>query len=815
MDRNRSVESPELAALSGILRIIATSQGNIAPVLTTVSENAARLCEARDAILFLRDGDWLNVRAHHGPLARDYQKLPVSRNNVIGRAVIDRATVHVHDLANEIAEYPLGYQVARRNGFRTILGMPLLWESEAIGALTIRRQEVRPFTPRQIELVETFANQAVIAIENARLFEEVHTRERELEESLKYQTATSEVLGVISRSTFDLQPVLDAVVESATRLCGATRGHMYRFDGEILKMAAAYGAWPGFKEYLERHPLRPGPGSVAGRAAAERRTTHVADVLCEPGYARLDLVKQQGYRTVLAVPMHREEELLGVINILKTDVEPFTSKQIELVETFANQAVIAIENARLFEEVQARTAALSRSVAELEALGEVGRAVSSSLELDTVLLAILNHACQLSDTGGGAIYTYDKDKEQFQPAADHGTSPEFAAALKAHPISIGETLAGSCVARREAMQIEDLTKVARHPLYDAHLKAGVHALLAVPLLHQEEVLGVLSVRRMRPGAFAPETVRLLKALGAQSSIAISNARLFQEIEEKGCQLEDKNRMLETLSSQLAKYLSPQIYGTIFSGAQSVEVASKRKKLTVFFSDIAGFTETADRLESEELTQLINHYLTEMSQIALEYGGTIDKYVGDGIVIFFGDPESRGVKQDALACVKMAIAMRDRMNELHRTWRDAGIVKPLQCRIGINTGFCTVGNFGSEDRMDYTIIGSGVNLASRLENSAKPGKILVSYETYALVKDEIFCEKLGEIAVKGISHPVETYQVVGPREALGVIREISPNFNLQIDIEEMSSDERKSTLTALTNAMDRLATSEIKHARSDG
>src|SRR6185295_102882 len=166
--------------------------------------------------------------------------------------------------------------------------------------------------------------------------------------------------------------------------------------------------------------------------------------------------------------------------------------------------------------------------------------------------------------------------------------------------------------------------------------------------------------------------------------------------------------------------------------QEVKIASRRKELTVFFSDIAGFTETTDRLESEDLTRLLNHYLTEMSQIALSYGATVDKYVGDAIVIFFGDPETRGVKEDALACVKMAIAMRQKMAELQDTWRDSGIANPLRCRIGINTGFCTVGNFGSEDRMDYTIIGSGVNLASRLESASAPGEILLSYETYAAV-----------------------------------------------------------------------------------
>jgi class 3 adenylate cyclase len=284
-----------------------------------------------------------------------------------------------------------------------------------------------------------------------------------------------------------------------------------------------------------------------------------------------------------------------------------------------------------------------------------------------------------------------------------------------------------------------------------------------------------------------------------------------DLKQREAELSEKSNSMEQLSQQIAKYLSPQVYESIFTGKKEVKVSSHRRKLSVFFSDIVGFTETADQMESEDLTKLLNHYLTEMSQIALEHGATIDKYVGDAIVIFFGDPETRGVKQDALACVRMAIAMRNKMNELQGTWRNAGIAKPLQCRIGINTGFCTVGNFGSEDRMDYTIIGNGVNLASRLESAATPGEILIAYETYALVKDEIRCEKLGQIEVKGIGHPVETYQVVDTYDNLGkeraLIREEFPKFDLKIDLEDMSLDERSKAAAILRHALDRLTTAK--------
>ncbi len=281
-----------------------------------------------------------------------------------------------------------------------------------------------------------------------------------------------------------------------------------------------------------------------------------------------------------------------------------------------------------------------------------------------------------------------------------------------------------------------------------------------------------------------------------------------ELKQRENQLVDKSRALEQLSNQLAKYLSPQVYESIFTGKQEVKIASRRKELTVCFSDIAGFTETADRLESEDLTRLLNHYLTEMSQIALSYGATIDKYVGDAIVIFFGDPETRGVKEDALACVEMAIAMRKRMLELQDVWRASGIEKPLQGRIGINTGYCTVGNFGSEDRMDYTIIGGGVNLASRLEAAATPGEILISFETYANVRDRIHCEERGHISVKGIAYPVASYQVVDAYENLGTerlfIHEERPNLRLDLNLEAMSASDRGHAATVLREALNRLS-----------
>jgi PAS domain S-box-containing protein len=271
-----------------------------------------------------------------------------------------------------------------------------------------------------------------------------------------------------------------------------------------------------------------------------------------------------------------------------------------------------------------------------------------------------------------------------------------------------------------------------------------------------------------------------------------------ELKQREQDLTEKSNALTALSAKLAKYLAPQVYDSIFTGQQDVKIVSKRKKLTVCFSDLVGFTEITDKMESEDLTHLLNHYLTEMSKIALQYGATIDKYVGDAIVMFFGDPATLGVKEDALACVQMAIAMQRRVGELAHEWSNSGIATPLRSRIGIHTGYCTVGNFGSDDRMDYTMVGGTVNLASRLEHEAPPGGVLISFETYALVKDNVRCEQRGHVQVKGIAEPVATYAVIGVNqdpEHAG-----TAHLRLELEVDRMSGDERKAAADALRRAL---------------
>jgi adenylate cyclase len=308
----------------------------------------------------------------------------------------------------------------------------------------------------------------------------------------------------------------------------------------------------------------------------------------------------------------------------------------------------------------------------------------------------------------------------------------------------------------------------------------------------------------------PPIIAIVAGIGSGVYVAVTAYYTHQQAKalvKAKSQIQHQREQSISLSHKLAKYLSPQVWQSIFTGERDVRLETQRKKLTIFFSDIKGFTELAEEMEPESLTELLNNYFNEMSQIALKYGGTIDKFVGDSIMIFFGDPTSRGPKEDTLACVAMAIEMRKHMKILRQKWQSQGIKTPLQIRIGISTGYSTVGNFGAENRMDYTIIGKEVNLASRLESLAEPGEILISYETFSLVKDKVMCRDKGEITVKGFSRPVPIYQIIDFRRDIGAgqsfIEHETGGFALYLDTDKVTSEERDLVIRALERAADKL------------
>jgi signal transduction histidine kinase len=556
LKRDLAESREQQAATAEILAAISSSPIDAQRAFAKIAASAARLCDAYDATIYQVDGSNLNLVAHHGPIPQS-GTFHLSRGLVIGRAIIDRRTIHVADLQAEIDEYPEGSDRARHLGHRANLAVPLLRAGKGMGVISIRRREVRPFTDRQIELLKTFANQAVIAIENTRLFEEVQARTRELTESLEYQTATSEILRIISSAPTELQPVFDAIAASATRLCGALLTGVYRFDGKLIHFVA-HDNWTdeGLATVQSVYPRPPSRDTQIARAILDRTVAEVRDFENDPDVPSqsLPLARALGYRSLLAVPMLHEGKPIGAIAVARSAAGPFSAEHIELVKVFADQAVIAIENARLFEEVQARTRELARSVGELKALGEVGQAVSSSLDLNVVLPRILEHACALSDTDSGAIYAFDPVRGEFDLAADHNMSEEVIAAVRAHPIRLGESLVGQCGERREAMQFADLTVAPSHPLIAMHIKSGVGALLAVPLMHQDEVIGALVVRRRSPGEFSAAIIAIMETFANQSAIAVQNARLYNEIARKSRELEiasqHKSQFVANMSHEL-------------------------------------------------------------------------------------------------------------------------------------------------------------------------------------------------------------------------------------------------------------------------
>ncbi|AZO68813.1 MULTISPECIES: GAF domain-containing protein [unclassified Mesorhizobium] len=533
--RNREVtEALERETATGsILRVIAASPTDIQPVLDAVAESAARLCDAHDATIYLRQGDRLAVGAHHGPIPVDDAGLPVARDVVTGRAVLDRAPVHVHDLTEAGVDFATGRAMAHRLGFRTILAIPLLRDGEAVGALMIRRIEMRPFTDKQIALLKTFADQAVIAISNVRLFEEVQARTRDLQESLEYQTATSDVLGVISRSPAQAQPVLDTIVTTAGHLCEADYAYVYmRKDDGKYHLVAAHPADAAQIDYWRANPVSLDRGTTTGRTALERRTVHIPDATADPAYTRSEWIKLSDARTFLGVPLLRDGDPIGVIAAARRRTVPFSDRQIELITTFADQAVIAIENARLFEEVQARTAELTEALAQQTATADVLKVISAStFDLKAVLQTLIESAVKLCGAELGGIYMLDGDV--YRISASHGDSPELRAHEEAHPNRVGrDSWVGRAALERVVVHVPDVTLDLEYGTPDVPKIGKFAAGLSVPLLREGIPIGVFSMARAKPGPFSERQIELVQTFADQAVIAIENVRLFEEVQQR-------------------------------------------------------------------------------------------------------------------------------------------------------------------------------------------------------------------------------------------------------------------------------------------
>jgi signal transduction histidine kinase len=425
-----------------------------------------------------------------------------------------------------------------------MLGMPMLREGRPLGVILVGWADPGPVPKVYEELLRTFAEQAVIAIENARLFKELQDRNDELTEALEQQTATSEILRVISRSQTDVQPVFDTIAGASLKLCGATSANVFTFDGELIRLVAMVNDNPVYRDELARtFPRPPSRDTAVTRAIQTGGVCAIEDVLADREYAIVANSISGGFRSVLAVPLLRDGKPIGGIAVGRAQPGSFPAAQVALLQTFADQAVIAIENVRLFNEVQARTAQLTRSVGELRALGEVGQAVSSTLDLETVLSTIVARATELAGMDSGAIYEYHAAQEAFHLRTTHRVQDELVAALRGHPLRKGEGAVGRMAVTGKPVPVRDIAdeRAYRSGVRDLLMRLGYRSLLAVPLLRENHLLGGLVVNRVQAGDFAPETIALLQSFATQSALAIQNARLYRELEAKSRELESASR----------------------------------------------------------------------------------------------------------------------------------------------------------------------------------------------------------------------------------------------------------------------------------
>ena len=761
----------QLTATSELLKVISSSPGELEPVFEAILENATRICQARFGTLNLYDGDVFRRVAFHNPTPQ----FAMRRGEVIrphpesgfGYVARTKQIAHIDDVRTRppyLEGDEANVKFVDLTGARTVLAVPMLKENELLGLVAIFRQEVRPFTDKQIELVKNFAAQAVIAIENARLLNELRQRTDDLSNSLERQTATSEVLKVISSSPGELEPVFNAVLANATRICEASFGNLVLREGTSNFRAVAVHSTQGYGDRWWANPvfdLRDRPGVPLDRVVKTKQAVHIADLRTDQSYIGKDsrivsLVEVEGARTLLVAPMLSENEVVGGIAIYREEVRPFSEKQIELVQNFAAQAVIAIENTRLLNE-------LRQSLEQQTATSEVLRVISSSAtDLRPVFETIAHNSVHLCGATYGVVFRFDGEMISF--VAHHNLDQTAIDAVhQMFPMRPNtRSLVGHTILKRDLLHIAD---VAAEPNYTSATQQalGIRTFLGVPMLRNGNPIGAIALYRREVGLFSDRQIELVKAFADQAVIAIENARLLSDLNKLNQQLEqrvaDQVSEIERMS-RLRRFLPPQVADLIVTSGTEKQLESHRREITALFCDLRGFTGFSESSDPEDVMALLREYHAVIGEIVNKYGGTLERYAGDGVMVVFNDPIP--VDNPALQAVLMAIDMRAAIGALIEKWHRLG--HEIGFGIGVAHGFATLGTIGFEGRFDYAAIGTVSNVASRLCDEAKPGQILISPRVLMAVEKDVTVEPVGDFALKGIRRPLTAYNVLATRAA---------------------------------------------------
>jgi class 3 adenylate cyclase len=600
---------------------------------------------------------------------------------------------------------------------------------------------------------------------------------RERDEALEQQTATSEVLQVISSSPGDLKPVFETMLAKAVRICDARFGIIFRWDGDALHLLAAHNVPIAFDDVRRRLPVRPSPGHPIGRMVATKTVVHIDDLAAEPSYiehrlpAAVAAVELGGVRTALLVPMLKENEVVGAFTLNRPEVRPFTEKQIALVTNFAAQAVIAIENARLLNELRQRTTDLTETLEQQTATSEVLQVISSSPgDVQPVFGTMLEKAVRICNATFGNIYRWRDNALHL--ASTHNTPPAYAEYRRRWPMRFDEM-------PRELRQMVQSQLPVQVGDYVAHVAedqdnsisrmgielGGIRTVLDVPMVKESELIGAFILSRQEVRPFTEKEIELVKNFAAQAVIAIENARLLKELRERTEEVEKLNQQLEQRVAdqvgeiermgRLRRFLPPQVADLIVASGTEKQLESHRREITALFCDLRGFTGFSESSDPEDVMALLREYHAAIGEIIIKYSGTLERYAGDGVMVVFNDPVP--VPKPALQAVQAALDMRAAIEVLTEKWSRLG--HDLGFGVGIAHGHATLGTIGFEGRFDYAAIGTVSNVASRLCDEAKPGQILISPRVLMAVEDAVTVEPVGEFELKGIRRPVAAYNVV--------------------------------------------------------